>query len=377
MLIVYPDTNAIFSDSLLTSEPSVELLAALSPGAAELHVSPVVVAEAARHHRDRVAEDSDGLRARLDRLGRLAGVDSAAAVAATDTLAGAATAAAARRWDEILAMPGVVGLPWPDVPLRALVERELARRRPFLDVKDGTVGQRDAVIWLGLLELAVSRPGDDIVFLTADGGFLDGKRLHPDLVEDLTALGAASVPRILRSLHAVRPLVDAAAASARASAADGPAPDAGGDEGAWRRAAVVEAVHDFCQSLPDLAWIPEHDPRDGGLEPPLYDADLPPQLTEAHVVEVAGPLRTVVEDDPARAGASLARFVASLYFDGFVDKSDWNAGEVHGVDLWDADWNDHVVNVVAGRELHFEASVVPDQDRARVERARLVKVEKE
>lgn len=64
----------------------------------------------------------------------------------------------------------MVGLPWPEAPLRPLVERELARRRPFLDMKDGTVGQRDAVIWLGLLDLAVSRPGDEIVFLTSDRG---------------------------------------------------------------------------------------------------------------------------------------------------------------------------------------------------------------
>lgn len=123
---------------------------------------------------------------------------------------------------------------------------------------------------------------------------------------DLTSLGVASVPTVLRSLHSARPLVDAASASQRAKAADDSASDAGRDDGAWRRAAVVEAVHDFCQSLPDLAWIPEHDPRDGGLAPPRYDAGLPPQLTEAHVVEVAGPLRTVVEDDPARSGAGLA-----------------------------------------------------------------------
>jgi hypothetical protein len=89
---VFPDTNAVFGDTLLTSEPSRSLLAALDPGGAEMHISPVVVAAAARHHVDRVKEETDGLRTRLEKLGRLAGVDSAEAVEDADTLSAEAMA---------------------------------------------------------------------------------------------------------------------------------------------------------------------------------------------------------------------------------------------------------------------------------------------
>lgn len=57
-----------------------------------MHISPVVVAAAARHHVDRVKEETDGLRTRLEKLGRLAGVDSAEAVEDADTLSAEAMA---------------------------------------------------------------------------------------------------------------------------------------------------------------------------------------------------------------------------------------------------------------------------------------------
>lgn len=375
MLIIFPDANALFGDPLLTKDGGRALLGALRPGAAEMHISPVVMAELARQRADRVRTEAEGVRARLEKLGRLASADPKPAVDATDALVSEALQWGDRRWAEITGAPAVVALPWPQTPLRELVERELARRRPYIDKKDGSIGQRDTVIWLGLLAVAEDRPHDDIVFVTADNGFLDRHALHPDLMDDLRAASVARVPKVLNSLEAAKELVDDAVARAAAPAA-APHAQATLDAAAWRRAAVVEAAHEFCQSLAELPWIPEFDPRDGGDEPPPYDADLPPQLTEVHVVQTEGPLDTRVDDlsDADADADATATFDVAVYFDGFIDKADWYTDDIDGVDLWDGDWNDYVVNVTAARRLTFAADVLVSGDDAEVTSARLVAV---
>ena len=373
MLIVFPDTNALFSDTLLNADAGRALLGALRPGVAEMHISPVVIAELARQRADRVRTEAEGVRARLGKLGRLAGADPQAAVDATDSLVAEALNRGHGRWAEITATSAVVALPWPETPLRELVERELARRRPYIDKKDGSIGQRDTAIWLGLLAVAEARPDDDIVFVTADNGFLDGHALHPDLMDDLRAAGIARAPKVLKSLEAAKELVDDAVARAAAPASK-PDAQAALDAAAWRRAAIVEAAHDFCQSLAELPWISEFDPRDGGNEPPPYDAGLPPELTEVHVVGTEGPLDTRVDDLADVDGDTTATFDVAVYFDGFINKADWYAEDIDGVDLWDGDWNEYVVNVTAARRLTFAADVSFSGDGAEVTSARLASV---
>lgn len=376
VLIVFPDTNALFGDPLLSAEAGRALLGSLQPGVAEMHISPVVIGELARQRTEQVRTEADAVRTRLEKLAHLAGSDPRTAIDAAEVLATEALQSGDRRWDEITAAPAVVAMPWPQTPLRDLVERELARRRPYIDKKDGSIGQRDTVIWLGLLALAVDRPSDDLLFVTADKGFLDGNALHPDLLDDLRAAGVAKPPKVLKSLEAAKELVSDAVAR---SVAPEPAPDANAalDAAAWRRATVVEAAHEFCQALADLPWIPEFDPRDGGDEPPPYDADLPSQLTEVHVLQTEGPLDTNVNGQVDSNGNMEVTFDVAVYFDGFIDKADWYADDIDGVELWDGDWNDYVVNVTAARRLTFAADVTLSGDGAEVTSARLISVSRD
>jgi hypothetical protein len=69
------------------------------------------------------------------------------------------------------------------------VKRELDYRRPFLRKEVGTIGHRDTVIWLGLVELAKSFPGDTIFFVTNDDGFKENKKLHPELIAEIETAG--------------------------------------------------------------------------------------------------------------------------------------------------------------------------------------------
>jgi len=113
VLIVFPDTNALFGDPLLTADAGRAMLGALRPGAAEMHISPVVIAELARQRADRVRTEAEGVRARLEKLGRLSGADPQPAVDAADALVAEGLQWGDRRWAEITAAPAVVALPWP------------------------------------------------------------------------------------------------------------------------------------------------------------------------------------------------------------------------------------------------------------------------
>lgn len=82
-------------------------------------------------------------------------------------------------------------LPYPKVPHKDLVAKELHQRKPFRDSKKG---YRDALIWETVKEELI--PSKDlldecqILFLTENTrDFADGNFLHPDLVQELLNLG--------------------------------------------------------------------------------------------------------------------------------------------------------------------------------------------
>lgn len=92
----------------------------------------------------------------------------------------------------VLKRDNVAAAPVPDVAATEILKRDLARRRPFMEVevkqKLASVGFRDTLIWetvLAVLELADDY--EKVLFVTADKGFLsdDSKSLHQDLLNDL------------------------------------------------------------------------------------------------------------------------------------------------------------------------------------------------
>ena len=82
-------------------------------------------------------------------------------------------------------------LPYPKVPHKDLVAKEVHQRKPFRDSKKG---YRDALIWETVKEELIPNKGllDEcqILFLTENTrDFADGNSLHPDLVQELLDLG--------------------------------------------------------------------------------------------------------------------------------------------------------------------------------------------
>lgn len=90
----------------------------------------------------------------------------------------------------------------PDVPQDQVVDRALARRRPF--DSEGHKGYRDTLIWLNVLDLV--NEDEELLFVTDDGDFLakdDKGKLHQHLLDDLAERGInATSIRVCDSLEA-------------------------------------------------------------------------------------------------------------------------------------------------------------------------------
>lgn len=79
-------------------------------------------------------------------------------------------------------------VPLPNVTVQSIIDRDLARRRPF---KENGVGFRDTLIWETILELVIRQEYDGLVFITNNTkDFVEGRGLHSDLIEDLESKGA-------------------------------------------------------------------------------------------------------------------------------------------------------------------------------------------
>lgn len=192
------DTNAVHSDPWLTGPPGRKLLELAAAGSC-LVVYPQVVIDELRRQRRKAAETAHAQAAKgIDDMSR-AGVD------VTQTTADLAASFAKIDADldasfaSVLARDGVTSEPVPRVALVDILKRDLARRRPFVEVlvrqKPASVGFRDTLIWeTALAVMEPSRAHEKVLFVSADKGFLsdDSKSLHDDLLVDLDG---ASVDR--------------------------------------------------------------------------------------------------------------------------------------------------------------------------------------
>lgn len=87
-------------------------------------------------------------------------------------------------------------IPYPAIDIKALVSKELLRKKPFKEIKEHGVGYRDAIIWETVKSFCA--PQEELIdersqieFLTGNtADFADSEgNLHPDLVEELKAKG--------------------------------------------------------------------------------------------------------------------------------------------------------------------------------------------
>jgi hypothetical protein len=362
---IVPDTNALFGDAPMVRATSKNVLNLLDAAQAVLVFSPIVLEELKRRRSDDVRDLARGIQTQAKKLGSRAGTDTAAVAFEIDKIAAQAQTRYQDRLNEILAMPGVVLGSWPSATAQEMVQRELARKRPFLDMEKGTIGHRDTAIWLGVVELAKHHVGEQIVLVTADKGFLQGGHLHPDLESDLEEAGLTkSSVRVLNSLAAVEQLLEDAATEIEVEALE------------WRNARIVEKLYDFLRDLDSAVLAPGWDPYSGGRSEPEFDIGLSFAVDEWSTENVDGPTELEIEAIPPASPSLLTcSFVAEFQFSGFMDKFEWFSNEPAGVDLWDGDWNDHYVAVEASRSLKFVVSVEVDEEAETIDVNEIVSVE--
>ncbi len=198
MLTVVVDTNAVHRDPWLTRDDAPKLVQLAASGVCEVVYPRVVIAELTRQRVESARDAHDAAAAGVKQMG-VAGVDVAETVALLQGAHDRTETEIDDAFTAVLTKDGIREIPVPEVETTDLLERDLGRRRPFLEIEQGktkkSLGFRDVLIWESVLGV-VQGPtaGDTVFFVTFDAGFLadDKKSLHLDLLEDLDRLG---IPR--------------------------------------------------------------------------------------------------------------------------------------------------------------------------------------
>jgi len=304
MLIVVLDSNPIHGDPWLASPPGASLVELAESGSC-LVIFPDVVRDELHRQKREAAQESHAEAAKGINAMAKAGIDVAETEAhlkksferINDDIDAAFTALFDRE--------GISTEPIPDIPVASVVERDLARRRPFQEIVHGqkkkSLGFRDVVIWETVLAILDPARGDDkVLFVSADGGFLskDSKSIHPHLLDDLSNRGidrdrlvsVKNVPQAVTEIKAT------AAQAAQARAATDALYELVGQE------AGLQLVHGGDYDYPDFVKfsVPEID------SPYIGDID---QISE---FELSAEGETVT-----------ATAEAIVYLEGGVFKGDW------------------------------------------------------
>lgn len=380
MMAIVLDTNAIHRDPWLTNGPSSDPLTRAADGSCVLILPTVVIEELRRQKREAVRKQANEASNSVDEISD-AGArveDIAARVVETfEWLDNSVDAS----FDNLVARPGVLTASIPEDRTASLVERDLLRRRPFVEVgvQSWSTGFRDAVIWETVLEVLGRVPNfERVVFVTADKGFLtdDSASLHQDLLDDLGARGIA-LDRLVsvKTTFNARSEVDnfVAVAAAKAVPANSPAPLArlatlAAAKAASHAAFVTIATNALFELVGkdvslQMVYGGEYDYPDfvkftlPGMESG-YVADID-QTTEFEFVEERG-----VVTASARAWISI---------EGATSKGDWFADAGESVNMI-GEINDHyfetssevavvaLVEIDLGGELPEAVSVVLEDD---------------
>lgn len=183
------DTTELRKDWLFESFRMQLLGIRALDGALSVYIPAPVLEELIAHY-GREARDKEAdlarLRHNLDRLGvPLAGESQRKPLGYREFLI--------ERFDEVLSFEISE---WPTVAHSQLVQRAVARKRPF-DQKGG--GYRDSLVWASVVELAAD--GHDVALVTADLTFSEKDGLlHPELAEEIEPLsGTVELVRDLSS----------------------------------------------------------------------------------------------------------------------------------------------------------------------------------
>lgn len=368
--VVVVDTTTFWPDLAQAGKHWTAVLDKARAGQLTLWVPEVVVRETVRHHRRQAGSAAAELATAMKRV-RALGLPAAATPEADYTAAVDVYEAGLRTR---LKEAGARILDLPEVSHHELLDRALADRKPFRtkgpDGKDDRGdGYRDALLWHSITEAARQlAEGATLVFVTANTrdfchqGAL-ASEVRADLPDTLHVLWHKDLWQLLTH--------QATATRGTAEGQESAPPDTGQESDAapwaWLREALEQAVADQCRNLAgsDLADDdPDH--RGVGLD---FDGVLPTAFTGtvSNIEPSLASLRWTLHPDTEPPLAEVT-VDAHVDFDGFVDKADYY-GQDLDVDVWDHDWNSHMMWVTAEREatLTFHAWVDAEAHDATVE----------
>lgn len=256
MLRVVLDTNSIHRDPWLTGQAGSKLARLANSGSCVLVYPEVVVAELRRQRLEAATVAHDVTTKGVEDMDR-AGVDVSQTLNDLSAVRGRIGPDLDKAFDAVLTAPGILHAPIPAVATEDLMQRDLDRRRPFMEIdhnkRKKSVGFRDVLIWETVLAVLASSPEPDaVLFVTSDAGFLgeDGKTLHADLLEDVISLGIdpdriATVKSIGQAIAEVEAQAPDKPTEDGSSVAPGYAPGSGGD--------TSRAVHELLGMRPAVA----------------------------------------------------------------------------------------------------------------------------
>jgi len=343
VIVVYPDANGLFNNPDLANDAGQRLRREVESDGVELRYSPVVYRELERQERDKVEAFARSVRDGADRLAEKSPIDSKPLTDASGDFADALREEIEKRFNALLGRAHVYLEPWPTVSTQDLAEREFARRRPFMDIDGtGTIGQRDALIWEGLMELAgVTEEGDTIVFVSGDKGFWDPKKkgLHPDLSDDLDR---ESIPR---ARVVIVPDIHQATITIRRLK----------DEITARQAAFARGLVSYATSLErqSIGWT--YDAREGDLVPGQFEnVEVPSAMEDATIIAVdliGDPTIEMQSDGTAKGTQAL-----TLTIEGNVSRDSWLLHDSRDIEVWDS-INEYYVSGVVTRDVTLEATL--------------------
>lgn len=258
MIAVVVDTNSVHRDPWLAGETARKLVS-LAESSACVLVYPKVVVDELRRQRIEAAWAAHELAAKGVQDMARAGIDVAQTARDLSAAHGRIALDLDRAFAAVLARNGILCAPVPDVATRNLLQRDLDRRRPFMEIehtqKKKSVGFRDVLIWETVLELLTSSPSlSPVLFVTSDKGFLstDGKSLHPDLLEDVARRGielsrVATVKTIAQAISEVEAHAQEAPVEDGTAASEATKPTANTTD------PVAQAVHELKMMHPAVA----------------------------------------------------------------------------------------------------------------------------
>lgn len=352
MTLVVIDSNAVHRDPWMKNVPGQELLAHASRGECKVVFPQVVLDELLRQQHDWVQDNHGAVTKVVDRM-RGNPIDVSETAKKLKRSFDGLSKQIDKSFNALKAHSGVDVAPIPaaqDLTPR-LVARDLARKRPFLEVgsEGWSVGYRDAVIWETVLEcLGWLEDDEKLIFVTADKGFLtdDKKSLHADLLDDLDSRTVAH-DRVVSAQTTARALAEVQAVV----------------EHAAKTREMVEVATDELFSL-DGKEVSMQMVYGGGYNYPDFVKFEMPSLESAMIAAIDQNMSWVFDEEVDGVVSGTSEVVLSVQ--GALEKSEWFQEDGGEFELYDElnDWYFEVGATIMARALvEIDVSNGPGQYR--------------